>query len=180
MAFGTGLHPTTRLCIQALEAHLKPGCSVLDVGTGSGVLAIAAAKLGASSVLALDNDPVAVRVAGENATLNGVADQVTVQRGSLPGDAVERWGPVLARAEDVLPLLESGQFDLVVINILAKVVIGLARALSARLAPRGRLIVAGLIENQEGEVVRTLQSEELQIAERTQEQDWVCLVAHKA
>ena len=73
MAFGTGLHPTTRLCLEALEAHLAPGCTVLDVGTGSGVLAIAAAKLGARSVLALDADPVAVSVARENVALNGVA-----------------------------------------------------------------------------------------------------------
>ena len=74
MAFGTGLHPTTRLCLEALEAHLAPGGTVLDVGTGSGVLAIAAAKLGARSVLALDADPVAVAVARENVAGNGVAD----------------------------------------------------------------------------------------------------------
>jgi ribosomal protein L11 methyltransferase len=83
MAFGSGLHPTTRLCLEALEDYLQPGTRVLDVGTGSGILAIAAARLGASQVLALDSDPLAVRVADENVVLNGVESVVRIEVGTV-------------------------------------------------------------------------------------------------
>ncbi len=174
MAFGTGLHPTTRLCLQALEAHLVPGSSVLDVGTGSGVLAIAAAKQGARSVLALDADPIAIGVARENVIRNGVDGIVTVQHGSLPGGEDV---PVHFVMEQPLSLLEAGQFDLVLVNILAPVIVGMAPALAARLSPGGRVIAAGLIESQERDVVQALQAQNLQIIERAQEKDWVLLVA---
>jgi ribosomal protein L11 methyltransferase len=176
MAFGTGLHPTTRLCLEALEAHLVPGSDVLDVGTGSGVLAIAAAKLGARSVVALDADPGAVRVARENVTMNGVADRVTVRHGSLPG------GDVVPRhfaTDDSLELLATGQFDLVVINILAPVIVGMTLALAARLRPSGYLIAAGLIENQEKRVTEAFAEQGLVVVKRIQEKDWVGLVARR-
>lgn len=174
MAFGTGLHPTTCLCLEALETHLTPGCTVLDVGTGSGVLAIAAARLGARYVLALDADPVAVDVAQENIMWNDVADQVTVRRGSLSGgDIVPRHFTM----DGDLELLDTGRFDLVLINILAPVIVRMAPALAARCASGGRLIVAGLIESQEGSVVRALQAQGLQVIERGLEKDWVSLVA---
>jgi ribosomal protein L11 methyltransferase len=179
MAFGTGLHATTRLCLEALEAHLAPGCAVLDVGTGSGVLAIAAAKLGARSVLALDTDPVAVTVAEENAALNGVSDQVSLRHGSLPGSAPNGWAPTPSSADRMPYLLETGRFDLVLVNILAPVIVAMAPALAARLAPAGRIVAAGLIESQERSVVDALQANGLQVIERTQEQDWVCLVARR-
>jgi hypothetical protein len=83
MAFGSGLHPTTRLCLEAMEDHLRPGATLLDVGTGSGILAIAAARLGASRVLALDTDPLAVRIARENVILNGVEAVVEVEMGTV-------------------------------------------------------------------------------------------------
>ncbi len=176
MAFGTGLHPTTRLCLEALETYLPPGGSVLDVGTGSGVLAIAAAQLGAGSVLALDADPVAVSVAQENVRLNDVADKVTVQHGSLPGgEAV----PLYFMTDGELELLKAGSFDLVLINILAPVIAGMAPALAARCASSGWLIVAGLIESQEKGVVEALQAEGLQVIERGQEKDWVSLVVRQ-
>lgn len=174
MAFGTGLHPSTRLCLQALERYLTPGSSVLDVGTGSGVLAIAAAKQGARAVLALDADPVAVVVARENVTRNGVEGLVTVQQGSLPGgeDVPTHFVP-----EQPLRLLEAGQFDLVLVNILAPVIISMAPSLAARLAPGGRIIAAGLIENQEADVAQALQAQGLQLSGRAQQRDWVLLVA---
>jgi ribosomal protein L11 methyltransferase len=176
MAFGTGLHPTTRLCLEAMETHLTPGSTVLDVGTGSGVLAIAAASLGAASVLALDADPVAVTVADENVALNGVGDTVAVRHGSLPGgDVVQRHFDT----DGVLPLLEAGRFDLVVINILAPVIVGMAPSLAERCTPGGQLIAAGLIEGQEGAVVEALMAQQLQIIERAQEKDWVALVARR-
>ena len=176
MAFGTGLHPTTRLCLEALERHLRPDCAVLDVGTGSGILAIAAAKLGARAVLALDADPVAVRVAQENAATNGVGDRVTVRHGSLPGGG-EVWGTYAAGESP--KLVKAGRFDLVLINILAPVIVGMAPALAARLGPGGQIIAAGLIESQEGDVANALNRQELEIVERVQEKDWVLLVVRR-
>ncbi|MEE8162881.1 MAG: 50S ribosomal protein L11 methyltransferase, partial [Anaerolineae bacterium] len=157
VAFGTGLHPTTRMCLRALEEHLKPGDKVLDLGTGSGILAIAAAKLGAGSVLALDNDPLAVRAARANVQSNGVQDIVTVEPGSLDKATEE--------------------FELVLINILARVIIELAaQGLMDRVRPTGLMIAAGIIEKQEGEVTAALREHEIEIVERWQEKDWVTLV----
>jgi ribosomal protein L11 methyltransferase len=176
LAFGTGLHPTTRLCLEAMERHLTPGCTVLDVGTGSGVLAIAAAKQGARSVLALDADPSAVNVARENVARNGAADVVTIQHGSLPGGEAVPWHYVV---DGALDLLDFGAFDLVLVNILARVIMSMAPALAARLEPQGRLIAAGLIASQEQEVVEALRAEGLWVIERTGEKDWVALVARR-
>jgi len=176
MAFGTGLHPTTRLCLRALEDHCVPGGDLLDVGTGSGVLAIAAAKLGARSVLAIDADGAAVPIARENVTMNGVDGQVTVRHGTLPGgDDV----PVSFLAGGGLELLDSGSFDLILINILAHVIASLTPALSARLAPHGTVIAAGLIDTQERLVTESFEAAGLQVMERAQEKDWVSLVARR-
>jgi ribosomal protein L11 methyltransferase len=157
MAFGTGLHPTTRMCLQALEEHLKPGAKVLDLGTGSGILAIAAAKLGAGSVLALDSDPLAVKAARANVWANGVQNLVAVEHGSLD-KATEK-------------------FELVLVNILARVIIELAgQGLVDRVRPTGLVIAAGIIEDQEAEVTAALREQGLEIVERRQEKDWVTLV----
>jgi len=154
MAFGTGLHPTTRMCLQALEEHLKPGAKVLDLGTGSGILAIAAAKLGAGSVLALDNDPLAVKAARANARANGVQNLVSVELGSLDKATEE--------------------FELVLVNILARVIIELAaQGLVDRVRPTGLMIAAGIIDEQEAEVAAVLRERGLEIVERRQEKDWV-------
>lgn len=180
MAFGTGLHPTTRLCLQALDEHLHPECSVLDVGTGSGVLAIAAAKLGARSVLALDADPVAVTVARENIAGNDVAHRVHVQHGTLPGGLPQGQVPEHFASGGAPEPLDSGQFDLVLVNIFAPVIVGMAPALAARLnTESSRLIVAGLIETQETEVADAFGARGLQVIGRSQEQDWVALVARR-
>jgi ribosomal protein L11 methyltransferase len=132
MAFGTGTHPTTSLCLAALSALLeaRPGASVVDVGTGSGLLAIAAKKLGAGRVAGNDNDPIAVRVARENAAANGVALELT----DAPIEAV------------------AGTFDLVVANILANTLVELAPALAAKLAPGGVVLLSGILGPQEPEV----------------------------
>jgi len=132
MAFGTGTHPTTALCLAAIDDFLQrlPGAAVLDVGTGSGLLAIAARKLGAGRVVAIDNDPVAVRVAGENASRNRVALEI----GESPLGEV------------------TGSFDLVVANILANVLVELAADLSRLLAPAGELVLSGVLVPQEEEV----------------------------
>jgi ribosomal protein L11 methyltransferase len=186
MAFGTGLHPTTRLCLQALETHLsdlqrgsQPDLSVLDVGTGSGILAIAAAKLGARAVLALDADPVAVDVARENVTMNQVTAAVDVRHGSLPGGGPTERVPWHFVADSSLEMLDTGLFSVVLVNILAPVIISMASGLASRLAPGGRLIAAGLIDSQEEEVVAALRLEHLRIVDRLQEKDWVALVAQR-
>lgn len=192
MAFGTGLHPTTRLCLMALEDALVPtrnaaaqherrsASSVLDVGTGTGVLAIAAAKLGAQVVFALDTDPVAASVARENVQNNGVSEQVTVLHGTLPvGKGIPGVERQPAWSGTSPASLDQGAFDLVVINILAHVIIDMMPALSARISPGGRLVAAGLVEGQEHEVVRAMLEEELHVIGRAQEKDWVVLVAER-
>lgn len=157
MAFGTGLHPTTQMCLRALEEHLKPGDTILDLGTGSGILAIAAAKLGAGSVLALDSDPLAVKAARANVWANGVQNLVAVEHGSLDKATEE--------------------FELVLVNILARVIIELAdQGLVDRVRPAGLMIAAGIIEEQEAEVAAALGEHGMGIVERRQEKDWVTLV----
>ncbi|WP_242396372.1 50S ribosomal protein L11 methyltransferase [Anaeromyxobacter oryzisoli] len=132
MAFGTGTHPTTSLCLAALSERLaaRPGAAVLDVGTGSGLLAIAARKLGAGRVAGNDNDPVAVGVARENAARNGAAVELTVE----PLSAIR------------------GPFDVVVANILANTLVELAPGIAAQLAPGGVVLLSGILGPQEDEV----------------------------
>lgn len=157
MAFGTGLHPTTQMCLAALEELVRPRATVLDLGTGSGILAIAAAQLGAGCALAVDNDPVAVQTARDNVFANGVQEIVSVVCGSL------------AQA--------GGSYDLVVVNILARVIVEmLQEGLATRVRPGGRLIAAGIIADQQPEVVVALEQAGLGPVERRQTGDWVCLV----
>jgi ribosomal protein L11 methyltransferase len=128
MAFGTGTHPTTRLCVQFLEEHVRGGESLLDVGAGSGILMAAAHKLGAVPVWGIDIDPVAVEITGENLALNGVPEQ---DRRVFAGD--------LARDVD-------RQFDLVVANILSEVILSLLDQIPGVLAPGGIFICSGIID----------------------------------
>ena len=160
MAFGTGLHPTTQMCLTTIEQKMRPGMRVLDLGTGSGILALAAAKLGADEVLALDTDPVAVAAAQENIQRNDATQIVTVAQGSLD------------RA--------TGVYDLVVVNILAKVIISLAReGLAERVRSEGQWVTAGIIETQVAEVVAILEAAGLRVTEKRQIADWVTLIGHK-
>ena len=161
-AFGTGRHPSTQLCVQALEAELAAGDRVLDVGIGSGVLAIAAALLGASTVDGLDIDPAAIRAARANAARNGVGGIVRVALGSVGPD-----GPF------------PGPFDLVVANIKARVYVELAPALARLLAPGGTLILGGIIDDTEASVHAAFAAEPLTLVRRTQSEDWVALVWRK-
>ncbi|MCS6837083.1 MAG: 50S ribosomal protein L11 methyltransferase [Anaerolineae bacterium] len=163
MAFGTGTHPTTQLCLEALEDHVKPGQQVLDLGCGSGILAIAAAKLGAAHVLGVDIDDVARRVTDENAAVNGVAQQITARTGTL---------------EDVLA---TGQtFDLIVVNILARVIISMCQqGLGQTLRPGGQAILSGLILEQADEVEAALRQAGFIPTARRLQGDWVAIEAHK-
>ena len=161
MAFGTGEHATTRLCLLALERHLRPGMVVLDLGTGSGVLAIAAAKLGAASVLALDTDPTAVGVARGNVEANGVAGVVTVEEGTLSW----RGG-----------LWQRG-YDLTVANITAYVIQELSHPLVRSLKAGGVLIAGGIDGELEGGVVDGLGGAGARIVEVLAEDRWRAIVA---
>jgi ribosomal protein L11 methyltransferase len=132
MAFGTGSHPTTRLCLEWLCKAVQPGMSVLDFGCGSGILAIAAARLGAAQSLAIDIDERAVEAARENAARNGVSGIMRVQHSSEPLEA---------------------RFDLVVANILTNPLCVLAPAIAARVAPGGRVALSGVLEQQAAQVI---------------------------
>ncbi len=132
MAFGTGQHETTRMCLLAVEALTRPGMRVLDVGCGSGILGIAAALLGAGEVVAVDTELVAVEATAENARRNGVRDRLHVAEGSLD----ERWP---------FGSLPSAAFDLALANIHAAAAIALAPHLHAALRPGGTLVASGII-----------------------------------
>ena len=191
MAFGTGLHPTTRLCLAGLERWrdegLLDGARVLDVGCGSGILAVAAGLLGAADLHAVDTDPIAVEATRENAARNGVA--VTVRTGSLP--------------------VAGGPFDLVLANLVASLLVAMAPDLAAALRPAGaprrhgsphpaasaprlpgpaggpgvptdragggRLLASGIFVDREPEVVAAFEAAGLRIVGREQETDWVAL-----
>ncbi len=179
MAFGTGLHPTTHMCLEQLEQLVQPGMRVLDVGTGSGILALAAAKLGAASVLALDVSTVAVEAAQANTRANHLEDRVTVQLGTLlAGSATVPVSdsPEGAAAPTIAP---DGSYDLVVANIIARVIAELAPALVAALAPGGILIASGIIDERLPMAEDALRATGLQNLQRVQEGDWFTLVGRR-
>lgn len=157
MAFGTGLHPSTRLCLTLLERHLRPGMRVLDQGSGSGILSLAAAKLGAARVIACDIDPAAVQATAENALRNRLEERIQVIQSERP---------------------PAGMYDLILCNILADTIINLVReGLAFHLAPGGVLIASGIIEARADEVHTTLTTYGLRVRERRYEGDWVALMA---
>lgn len=164
MAFGTGTHPTTQLCLEALEALIPPGAIVLDMGTGSGILAIAAAKLGASHILALDNDPVAVETAEANVRQNGLADRVTTGHGSL---------------ESIIT--SARRFDVIVVNIIARIIQEMcARGLGQTVRPGGLAIFSGITTEQVDEVEAALRAAGLAPYNRRQQGDWMVIEAQRS
>jgi ribosomal protein L11 methyltransferase len=158
MAFGSGSHPSTRLCLQLLEETVRPGERVLDWGTGSGILAIGAARLGAGAVLAIDLDPVAVRVTAENAERNGYAERIVAAAGSI----------------ETLPA--GSLFDRIVANIVAAPIIAGAEAMRKHLRPGGQAIVSGIVDQREAEVVQALEAAALSLVRTLAEEDWRALL----
>lgn len=161
MAFGTGTHASTALCLETLDALPRPGRAVLDVGTGSGILSVAAALLGAERVVAVDVDPVAVRVAGENVRANGVADRVLVRRGEAAGEP-------------------AGAYDLVLANITADVLAGIAPDLVRVLAPGGTLVLSGIIAPERGRVEAAFGRAGLAVTGAREREGWVALTLARA
>ena len=170
MAFGTGLHPTTRLCLAGIEAWADHGllargsardgsARLLDVGCGSGVLAIAAGLLGAGELVGLDTDPIAIEATRANARRNGLARRTVARRGSLP----------------------SGEraFDLVVANLIASLLVDLAGRLHAELRPGGRLLASGIFVDREDHVAAAFRVAGLRVTGRAVEGDWIALEARR-
>ena len=161
MAFGTGLHPTTRLCLAGVEAladdGLLDGARVLDVGCGSGILAIAALKLGAASAVGLDTDPMAIEASDANARRNALARRMRAREGSLPsGEAA---------------------FDVVLANLIAGILVPLAGGLRDELRPGGSLLASGIFVDRESEVRAAFEGAGLDVTGRSEEGDWVALRA---
>lgn len=158
VAFGTGTHPTTRLCLRWLDSNLRPGVSVLDYGCGSGILAIAAAKLGAAGVVGSDIDPQALQAARANSAANDVVADYTEPDS-----------------------LHAATWDVVLANILSSPLILLAPALLARVAPGGALVLSGILERQADLVIETYRAADASVplSVWAADEGWVCLAGHR-
>jgi ribosomal protein L11 methyltransferase len=185
MAFGTGLHPTTRLCLQLMENRLDPQVhrKVLDLGTGSGILAIAAGKLGIPYILGLDTDEVAIRAARQNVALNKLEDRLEMETGSLAIEKNESGSGGFysfpEEAQKPPPALAAKlPFDAVIANIIARILIALAEPMALALRPGGLLITSGIIGEKAAEVAEALDQAGLELVERREESDWVAF-AHR-
>jgi ribosomal protein L11 methyltransferase len=163
MAFGTGLHPTTRLCLAALELLADDGrldaTRVLDVGCGSGILAIASVRLGAASALGVDTDPIAIDATLANARRNRLGRRIEARAGSVP----------------------TGEppFDVVVANLIAGVLVPLARDLYAELRPGGSLVASGIFVDREAEVRMAFEAAGLEPTDRSVDGDWIALTGRR-
>ena len=160
MAFGTGTHETTSLCLETLDELVQGGERMLDIGTGSGILAIAALKLGAKEAEGVDIDPMCVRTAGENAQRNGVAEKLTVLVGDLSDKA-------------------SGVYDIITANIVAAAILSLAPAVPALMAPGARFIASGIIDERRDEVLDGLKAAGLRPVQVKEKRGWVCIICEK-
>jgi ribosomal protein L11 methyltransferase len=160
MAFGTGLHPTTRLCLRAAEELVEPGQRVLDVGAGSGILSIAAARLGAGYVEAVELEPVAAAVCQQNVERNGVSHLVSVHQGTLEAP--------------------TGQpFDLILANITIRTLLELHPLLAAHLGPGGRAVLSGVLAERADELLAVLREHGWRHERTDQEQDWVLMLVSR-
>ena len=162
MAFGTGYHPTTRMCLTAMEQLVTLGVAVLDIGTGSGILTVAARLLGASSAVAIDTDPNAVKVARENCRANGLGREVRLARGTLP-----------------LPSAPAETFDLAVANISARVILDKASHTWEALKPAGCFIASGFIHTQTPEVIERFQDVGFSDISVEYSDEWACVISRK-
>ena len=161
MAFGTGTHETTSLCLELLDRLVKGGERVLDIGTGSGILAIAALERGAREADGVDIGPMCVRTAGENAQRNGVSEHFRVLVGDLSDKA-------------------EGTYDIITANIVAAAILSLAPAVPALMAPGAAFIASGIIDGRKDEVLDGLRAAGLNPVEVYEKRGWVCILCRKA
>ncbi len=161
MAFGTGSHQTTRLCLEAMEKYFRPRSVVVDFGTGSGILAVAAAKLGAAIVIAFDDDDIAVKSARENVIRNNVEERVEVH-----------WAKS--------PAFVGKEVDMVVANIVAETIIEFAEVLGSMIRLGGRLIASGITTTKSLDVEQALRNVGFDITETFKEDEWVAIAALKS
>lgn len=165
LTFGTGSHPSTQMCMAALEENLQPGSRVVDLGSGSGILSIAALRLGAETAVGVDIDPKAENMARENAAYNGFGDdRFRAFTGDVAGDS------------SALKALGGG-FDLALVNIVADVIIALSPVLPRVVRPGGLVICSGILDTRLEEVRGKLEEQGLTILEQRAQEDWRCLVA---
>lgn len=158
LAFGTGNHESTRLCLEAVEKYTQKGMRVLDVGCGSGILGIASVLLGASEAFGADIDATAVRIANENAELNSVSGKFTAECGDLTEHA-------------------KGKYNLVLANIVADVIISLTDNIKTYMSDDAVFVMSGIIDTRESDVLSALEKNGFEVIERKPENGWVCLVA---
>ena len=158
MAFGTGTHPTTFMCLALLEEYVQPGKTLLDVGCGSGILMIGAAKLGAGAMTGIDVDPMAVDITQQNLKKNGIAL-----------DGVTLGAVTLDKTPDI-------QYDLICANIIAQVIVSIMPEISARLAPDGNAILSGIIEERLPDIYAALDTQHLECVKKITWDEWVALV----
>jgi ribosomal protein L11 methyltransferase len=162
MAFGTGTHPTTQLCLSLIEDYLQPGMIAFDIGCGSGILSIAAAKLGAERVVAVDIDPASVQSTQENSALNQVENRLNIAQGSVAGIRGGAFGAM--------------QAPFVIANILSSVILGLFRdGLAELVAPHGLLVLSGILDHQAEEIIHTAGNAGLILVVKRVMEDWVAL-----
>ncbi len=168
LTFGTGAHPSTQMCMEFMEQLVKPDSRVIDLGSGSGILSIAALRLGAASAAGVDIDPKAESIARENAAYNDFgADQFTAYTGNVTEDA------------KLMQKLSAGGYDLVLVNIVADVIIGLAPVLKHFLKDDARFICSGILDTRLADVEQALTNAGLEILDRKGKEDWRCICGRK-
>ena len=166
LTFGTGAHPSTQMVMEFMEERMQPGFRVIDLGSGSGILSIAALRLGAKSAVGVDIDPKAESIARENAGYNGFGDDVfSAATGNVTEDA------------ELMNKLAAEPYDIVLVNIVADVIIGLAPVLSRFMKPGGIVLLSGILDVREQDVVNALTAAGLSIVDRKEKEDWRSLCA---
>ena len=166
LTFGTGAHPSTQMCMEFMEENIRPGCTAIDLGSGSGILSITALRLGAKSAVGVDIDPKAEDIARENAAYNDFGpDKFSAITGNVSEDA------------EMMTRLAGNGYDLVLVNIVADVIISLAPIVKHFMKPDAMVICSGILDVREAEVAAALEANGLRIVERKAKEDWRCIRA---